>query len=216
MFTGLVRGIGRVREITGTDQAKRLVIDPGPLGATAAGDSGVSTPRRAGDSVAIDGCCLTLATEPGPDAWAFDVIAQTLSLTTLGDLMVRDPVNLEPSLRGGDELGGHMVQGHIEGVGDVTHVQQGEDWRVTIRVPETLMPMMVPKGSVSIAGVSLTLAGVDPEQNTVTVALIPTTLRETTMGDYEPGTRCNIETDMLARTVINYMDHYAALMPARG
>lgn len=200
MFTGLVRGIGRVHAIERRGSGVRLEIEA---------PDALATPA-AGDSIAVMGCCLTLAQPASNRIWAFDVIAQTLRETTLGGLTPGSPVNVEPSLRAGDELGGHMVQGHIDGVGEVVSVQTGDDWRVRVRPPAGMMPLMVPRGSVCLDGVSLTLAEVDVAAREIEVALIPTTLRETTLDGLSVGDRVNLESDMMARTVLNYVRHYAA------
>lgn len=200
MFTGLVRGVGRVRGIAPSPDGVRLTIDP---------PAGLAAPQ-VGASIALDGCCLTLAEAVGEGgAWAFDVVPQTLDVTTLGGLEEGRGVNIEPSLRAGDELGGHMVQGHIDGRGEVTNIETTDQWRITFRVDPALMPMLVPKGSVCVAGVSLTVASVDAQACAFDVALIPTTLRETTLGDLRVGHEVNIETDIFARTIVQYLRHYA-------
>jgi len=140
----------------------------------------------------------------------FDLVRETLSKTTLGGIGVGARVNLERSLRVGDLMGGHLVQGHVDGVGAVERVQEGGDFRVWVRPPWELMKYMIPKGSICIDGVSLTLAGVDPVggAGAVQVALIPVTLEATTLGDLEPGHRVNIEADAMAKTMVHYMEHF--------
>lgn len=192
MFTGLVQAVGRVAALRPTDAGVQLAIDPGPWRHQPA----------PGDSVSVAGVCLTVA-EAGPP-FTFDVVAETLRLTTLGDLEAGSPVNLEPSLAAGDPLGGHFVQGHVEGVGIVQAVRaEASDWRLTIEPPAQLMDSIAPKGSITLDGVSLTIAEVAAD--TFTVALIPTTLEQTTLRDLTPGSRVNIETDILARAVVHYL-----------
>lgn len=194
MFTGLVQGVGVVAEASRTPSGVRLVVEPG--------DWRPPLPPAPGDSVAVSGVCLTVA---GPlddrRRMAFDIVAETLAKTTLGRLAAGSRVNLERSLATGDLLGGHFVQGHVDGVGTVEHV--GADWRVRVRAPDALMAYMTPKGSVCVEGVSLTIASASA--GTFDVALIPTTLAKTTLGALKPGAEINIETDILARTVVHYL-----------
>ena len=165
-----------------------------------------------GDSVAVNGCCLTVACEPtaaeGVVRLGFDVVARTLELTTLSGLEVGGQVNIESALRVGDQLGGHMVQGHVDGVGIVESVDQVEDdVRVWCRVPSELSQLLTERGSITVDGVSLTITSV--EEDRFCIALIPVTRRETTLGSLEPGMSVNIECDMIARVV-------ARLLEARG
>ncbi len=192
MFTGLVQAVGRVAALTPTEAGVQLAIDPGPWRHQPA----------PGDSVSIAGVCLTVG-DPGPP-FTFDVVAETLGLTTLGELDAGSPVNLEPSLAAGDPLGGHFVQGHVDGVGVVQAVRaDASDWRLTIEPPAHLMDYIAPKGSITLDGVSLTIAEVAAA--TFTVALIPTTLERTTLRDLRAGGRVNIETDILARAAVHYL-----------
>lgn len=192
MFTGIVTGIGTVRDITplaqGTDM--RLVIET-PWPDTAA--------IAVGASIACAGCCLT-AVEVGPDWFAADASAETLSRTTLGRWLVGTRMNLERSLRVGDELGGHIVQGHVDGVGVV--VSQDPEhgstrWRFA--VPRHLAPFIAEKGSVAVDGVSLTVNDVD--ETSFTVNIIPHTASVTTFSLLTPADPVNIEIDVLARYV---------------
>jgi riboflavin synthase len=200
MFTGLVQAVGRVAEISPMGGGVRLLIDlrewdyrPEP-----------------GESICVSGCCLTVVEASGGSSGtlAFDVVPETLSKTTLGWWFEGSWVNLERSMRAGDLMGGHMVQGHVDGVGTVEHVERGEDWRVTVRPPPGLMPYLVPKGSICIDGVSLTVADVDPGAGVFDVALIPVTLDRTTLRDLAPGAGVNLEADVLAKTIVQYMRHY--------
>jgi riboflavin synthase len=188
MFTGIVRELGRVESIERNEAGARLRI-----GAELA--EAVAT----GDSVSVEGACLTAA---GIDAGGFeaDVMNQTLALTTLGELGPGDPVNLEPALRAGDPLGGHIVQGHVDGVGEVSSVaEDGIARRLAVRAPDGLERYLVEHGAVTVAGASLTVAGLDGDR--FEVSLIPETLERTTLGAASEGTRLNIELDILARYV---------------
>ena len=187
MFTGIVEELGRVLDRRGA----RLVI--------AAGKTLDSTDL--GSSVAINGVCLTVV-ERGSDALAFDMGPETLAVTTLGDLAVGDPVNLERSLRMGDFLGGHIVQGHVDGIGLVTAVERAADTsriRVEWQDPR-LAPYLIAKGSVAVDGVSLTVAALD--EGAFEVMVIPHTLAVTTLGATRRGRRVNLEMDMIGKYVL--------------
>lgn len=156
-----------------------------------------------GDSICISGICLTVAACEGA-LCAFDVIPETLDRTTLGSLAVGDPVNVEPSLTAETPMGGHFVQGHVEGVGTVRRPEADQgDVRITVEPPPELMPFVIPKGSITLDGVSLTVAAVGRAD--FEVALVPTTLQLTTLGRATEGTRLNIETDVISRTVVHAM-----------
>lgn len=159
---------------------------------------------KSGDSIAVAGVCLSVAGPPADGALSFDVISETLARTTLGDKQIGDRVNLEPSLRAGDPLGGHFVQGHVDAVTTVLEVKMSaEDWRITFSLPQECRGLLVDKGSVALDGVSMTVARVTNRD--FTVAVIPTTLRQTTLGRLRPGEKVNVETDILARTILNYL-----------
>jgi riboflavin synthase len=184
MFTGIVRELGAVEAFDGS----RLVVSAPETAAGAA----------AGDSVAVAGVCLTVV-ETADGRLAFDAVPETLSRTALGGLEPGDPVNIEPSLRVGDQLGGHVVQGHVDAVGRARSVTpERESRRVWIDSPETVR-YCVEKGSIAVDGVSLTIAEVDDDG--FEVALIPHTLEVTTLGRLEPGREVNVEADVLARHV---------------
>lgn len=202
MFTGLVQALGVMTEITPTTAGRRLIVD----------SRGWEHRPSVGDSISINGCCLTIAADPRTlgGKFAFDVIPETFRMTSLGSLVPGSAVNLEHSVTPATLMGGHMVQGHVDGVGVIESIQTVGEWRVRIRPPSGLMEMMVPKGSVCVDGVSLTLASVDPAGGTFEVALIPTTLAKTNLGSAKPGDRCNIEPDMIARTVVHWMKHYSS------
>ena len=189
MFTGLVRGIGVVEEMRPTPGGARLVVSLGDL----AGGAGV------GDSISVAGTCLTAAEVAGGRA-TFDVVEETLRRTTLGDLRAGSRVNLEAALGAGDALGGHFVTGHVDGVATLrSRKPVGEGAECTFAVERDLLADVVTKGSVAVDGVSLTVAAL--EEGAFRVALVPHTLRETTLGDLAPGSRVNIETDMLVKAV---------------
>jgi len=155
---------------------------------------------KPGSSIAVSGVCLTV-TELDARALTFDVMPETLRTTTIGDLSIGDLVNLERALPAHGRFEGHVVQGHIEGTGEVIGLEQrGDDVRLTVRVPAELKRVIVPKGSICLDGVSLTIADVGPES--CTVALIPMTLKGTTLGTKRMGDSVNIETDILVRTLL--------------
>ncbi|MEM7754711.1 MAG: riboflavin synthase [Planctomycetota bacterium] len=207
MFTGIVESTGRVAVREPSATGERLVIEPG--------SGWAHGPLAGGESICISGCCLTLVEGvPAGAAMAFDVIPETLEKTTLGGLVVGSRVNLERSATAETLLGGHVMQGHVEGTGRVTKVVRPEDagsggeWRTRIETPPALMPCVVPKGSVAIEGVSLTVAAVSVSESWFEVALIPTTLDMTTLGERAVGDGVNLETDVMARTIVHALRHY--------
>lgn len=196
MFTGIVTDLGTVRSVepAGEGRDLRIVI------ATAWDTAGIEL----GASVACNGCCLTVV-EKGEGTLAFNASAETLSKTTIGRWRPGTAVNLERSLRLGDELGGHMVQGHIDGVGSIAAVvPEGGSLRVRIRPPPHLMPFLAPKGSVAVDGVSLTVNDVDADAFGVNI--IPHTAQVTTFGRVKPGDPVNIEVDLVARYLARLLD----------
>ena len=189
MFTGIVRERGTVRSVDGDDRGVRLRI--------AAPDAA----RRAalGDSVAISGVCLTVVAVRDGEV-EFDAVAETLRRSSLGRLRAGDGVNVEPALRAGEPLGGHYVQGHVDGVGRVRSVEaEGEGVLIGFDAPEAVLRYCVEKGSISVEGVSLTITHVD--DTGFAVALVPHTLAETTLGSLQPGDEVNLEADVLAKYV---------------
>jgi riboflavin synthase len=188
MFTGIVKELGRVEAVDASDDGARLRI-----GAQLASE------LSEGDSVSVNGACLT-ATSVGGGAFEADVMHQTLSLTTLGELEPSSPVNLELPLRADDRLGGHVVQGHVDGIATVADITaDGFAKRLRIELPDELLPYVVERGSIAIAGVSLTIS--DLTGSVLEVSLIPETLERTTLGTAEPGAHLNVECDVLARYV---------------
>jgi riboflavin synthase len=185
MFTGIVRELGTVDAFDGS----RLVVAAAETAAAAA----------VGDSVAVAGVCLTVvANEDG--RLAFDAVPETLSRTALGGLEPGDVVNVEPSLRVGDALGGHVVQGHVDAVGRVRSITpEGDSRRVWVDAPEAVVRYCIEKGSIAVDGVSLTVAAFDDDG--FEVALIPHTLAMTTLGRLEPGHEVNLEADVLGKVV---------------
>lgn len=188
MFTGLIEARGRVVAIRRTREGARVRI-----AASFAGE------LSRGESVSVDGVCLTVS-ERSTDGFEADVMARTLSLTTLGSRRRGAEVNLERALKLGDRLGGHMVTGHVDGVAAVVELGAGigaEGCEVVLELPPLLMRHVAARGSIAIDGVSLTVAAVDGTR--VTVSLIPETLEAMVAGRYRPGTRVNVETDVAAK-----------------
>jgi riboflavin synthase len=192
MFTGIVEERGEVRTASG----HRLVVGC----RTVPGDSGV------GASVAVNGVCLTVV-ERTDDSLAFDLSPETLERSSLRRLGTGHPVNLERPATLSTRLGGHLVQGHVDGVGEVTAVdaEDGGGARITVRVPAELLRYVVEKGSVTVDGVSLTVAGI--EGDAIELALIPHTLAVTTLGTARPGDPVNLEVDVIAKYVANNVEH---------
>jgi riboflavin synthase len=191
MFTGIVTALGEVKAVERLDGLARLTIaaayDPASV--------------EIGASVSHDGCCLTIVqaeAAPGGMRYVVEAAPETLKLTTLGALREGDKVNLERSLRVGDELGGHMVQGHVDGLGELLSVtQDGGGWRLRIRPPKSIEHLIASKGSIAISGVSLTVNEVDEEG--FGVLIIPHTWAVTTLSKLKAGDKVNLEADMMAR-----------------
>jgi len=191
VFTGLVEALGRVERVEEDGPSRRLAIrwpglDP-------------SDPLALGESVAVNGCCLTVVTTEG-ETFELQAGPETLARTNLGGLSAGSPVNLERSLKAGDRLGGHFVQGHIDTTAILTERRPEGDWEfLRFRFDPAWSPLLVPKGSIAVDGVSLTL--VDVADDTFSVMLIPHTLAVTTLGRIQTGDRVNLEFDMLAKHV---------------
>ena len=191
MFTGIVSALGKVTAVETLDGLTRLTVESpyDPAGV------------EIGASIAHDGCCLTVVetqSHQGGMRHVVEVAPESLALTTMGDLKRGDQVNLERSLRVGDELGGHIVQGHVDGLGDVLSVtKDGEGWRIRIKPPHAITHLIAPKGSIAIAGVSLTVNEVDDDG--FGVLIIPHTWAVTTLSQLKAGDKVNLEADMMAR-----------------
>lgn len=188
MFTGLIQAVGRIARIEKGEQDIRLRIETGklPLGEVALGDS-----------IATSGVCLTVTQLPGDGYWA-DVSPETLSLTSLGTKSVGDPVNLETSLTLNTPLGGHLVSGHVDGVGQIEEIiEDARFWRVRVAAPENLARYIAMKGSICVDGTSLTVNQVDGASFELTI--IPQTWEETVFSEYEVGSPVNLEVDVIAR-----------------
>jgi len=197
MFTGLVEELGRVQSVEERPAGRRFWI----------GASRVLEDARVGDSISCSGCCLTaIAVEPG--RFAVEAVPETLRLTTLADWRAGTAINLERSLRLSDRLGGHLVQGHVDGVGEVrARTPEGDGARVTIALPASLARFVAHKGSLAVDGVSLTVAGLT--DSGCEIAYIPHTLAMTSAGSYAPGTRVNLEVDLLARYLARLLEEGA-------
>jgi riboflavin synthase len=198
MFTGIIEAAGSILSSRPTPGGRRLSIDAGPVAADA----------QLGASIAINGVCLTVAAVAGARL-EFDVIAETLRRTNLGQLQPGHKVNLERALRPSSRLDGHFVQGHVDGAATVTRRLASEkEWVLWFRADDAVRAFLIPKGSVAIDGVSLTIATVEGDE--FSVAIIPTTLRVTTLADRQVGDRVNIESDIIARTVIHHLGRVSA------
>lgn len=194
MFTGIIEEQGVITAIEPSGDGVRLTVRA-PLA--------VSDAQR-GDSISISGVCLTV-TDQTSEGFTADVMKQTLDMSTLATLGVDSRVNVERALAAHTRLGGHIVQGHVDGTGEVLEVRPGEQWRVIrVSLPADLAPLVVDKGSITVQGVSLTVSDVsepDAASHWFEISLIPETLEVTTLGTLAPGDRVNLETDILARHV---------------
>jgi riboflavin synthase len=191
MFTGIVEERGSVVALEQLTDSARLTVT-GPL---------MVTDISHGASIAVNGVCLTVVRWDGQQ-FTVDVMAETLSRSTIGSLQPGDPVNLERAMRADGRFGGHVVQGHVDGVGSLESRAPGDRWDdIVIAAPARLMPYIVEKGSITVDGVSLTVTGVDDAASTFGISLIPTTLELTTLGVLSPGGKVNLEVDVLAKYV---------------
>jgi riboflavin synthase len=189
MFTGIVEELGTVEDVADQGDAVRLTIRAETL----------LDDVRAGDSIAVNGCCLTV-TDKTTDTWTADVMQETLDQTSLRGAQPGDRVNLERAVTPTTRLGGHIVQGHVDGVGQVVSRTPSEHWEVVeVSMPTSLAKYVVDKGSITVDGVSLTV--VSAAEDRFTVSLIPETLSRTTLGHRRLGDRVNLETDVIARHV---------------
>ena len=197
MFTGIVEELGRVKAIQPQADALRLTIE-GPL---------VVSDANRGDSIAVCGTCLTVV-EHDDTSFTADVMQETLNLTSLAGIKVGDPVNLERAMTAATRFGGHVVQGHVDGVGEIISRTPSENWElVQVRIPKQLMKYIVLKGSITIDGVSLTVNEVGDDY--IGLSLIPETLKLTTLGTKQPGDKVNVEADVMAK-------HIERLLEARN
>ena len=194
MFTGIIEERGEITAVELSGDGVRVTVR---------GPRAVSDASH-GDSIAVSGVCLTVV-DQGEDWFTADVMHQTLAVTSLGGLAAGTPVNLERALAAHTRLGGHIVQGHVDGTGEVLAVVPGAQWQVVrVSLPAELAPLVVDKGSITVDGVSLTVSAVSPAtepEQWFEVSLIPETLEATTLGALEPGDRVNVETDIIARHV---------------
>lgn len=194
MFTGIIQKIGKIEN-------KRIGADGAAFSV-----SGLGGDYRLalGDSVAVNGVCQTVE-HVEADRFEFTAVGETLKRTTLDSLRLGTNVNLETAATAETALGGHIVQGHVDGIGTVkSFVRSGRDWLLSIRVPQDVFDLVVPKGSIAVDGVSLTV--IDPKPGgVVSMTVVPFTLEHTIVGDYRPGTHVNIETDILGKYVIQYI-----------
>jgi riboflavin synthase alpha subunit len=194
MFTGIVEGVAPIAALLREDKRVEIGIDAGRLA------EGV----RVGDSVALDGCCLTVVRVAGERLF-FQAVPETMALTSLGRKREGDRVNVERALPAGGRLDGHIVQGHVDGTGVVRALaREGEDVRLHVACSRELAGLLVPKGSVAVDGVSLTV--VDPGEEGFSVALIPHTLAATTLGERQQGDTVNLEADVLGKYVRHYLE----------
>lgn len=192
MFTGIIQRTLRVAGVADGPMFRRLTL--------ACDFEDV----RIGESICLNGVCLTVAEITG-DLLGFDVIKETLDKTNLGMLLTGDTVNVERSLRVGDRIDGHFVQGHVDGTGILLEqLANDNEWRFRIQAPDALAKYLTPKGSIAVDGVSLTIAAVDGSD--FEIALIPTTLKLTTLGSRSPGWRFNLEVDVLSKAVVHFLE----------
>ena len=195
MFTGIVEELGRINQIERLHEAVRLWVE-GPL---------VTEGSRAGDSISVNGVCLTVVTNKR-GVFTADVMMQTLAMSSLGAVRVGDPVNLERAVTPATRLGGHIAQGHVDGTGTILSRTPSEHWElVEISLPNELDRYLVDKGSITVDGISLTVASMvapsDTQAGSFTVSLIPETLARTTLGVKQPGDVVNLEVDVIAKYV---------------
>ena len=192
MFTGIIEHIGKIESLAANS-------DGGKLRVSLSGAPQIAAETKQGDSIAVNGCCLTVV-EYGPNHFSADLSGETLRRTSLGEKKAGEPVNLERPLAAGARLGGHFVQGHVDGIGQVTALtSEGENWWLSVRVPEDLRRYVAEKGSISIEGISLTVARW--ENGVASIAVIPFTYQHTNVHTLAAGSAVNLEVDILAKYV---------------
>jgi riboflavin synthase len=191
MFTGLIQYVGEVSKIEQADTSARLTINCPPI----------TSEIKVGDSVSVNGVCLTV-TDFNNDSFGVDVMVQTLNLSSIGKLAIKDLVNLELATKSQDRLGGHIVQGHVDGLAQVVAITQEPKWqRMDLKLPDKLMKYVVAQGSIALDGVSLTVGELNDASNQVTVWLIPETLAKTNLASKKVADYLNVEVDVLAKYV---------------
>ena len=197
MFTGIIETLGTIRELSRAEGGSRLTVAP----------QAPWPDLVAGESIAISGVCLTVEQDSRSDRLVFFLSSETLSRTTLGQARRGGAVNLERALRADGRLGGHLVMGHVDGLGTIRRFDRtGESWTLEIEFPSELAPFLAPKGSIAVDGISLTV--VDLSDRVFTVAVIPHSVQSTNLALAAPGTPVNLEVDMLARYVVRALEVY--------
>ncbi len=192
MFTGLIQDVGTIQSLTPNREGREFFIK-----------TSLAADIKVDDSVATNGVCLT-ATHVTKEGFRCQAVPTTLEKSALGDLKTGDPVNLELSLRPQDRLGGHMVQGHVNGMGTIKAItQHGKTWEFRLSFPLELRKYMISEGSIAVDGISLTIAGLFETE--LTLAIIPHTLQKTTLGSKKIGDRVNLEVDMIAKYIENFL-----------
>ncbi|MBT3410240.1 MAG: riboflavin synthase [Halioglobus sp.] len=205
MFTGIIQAVGEIADMQPSGGDMRLRVNTGKLDL-----SDVAL----GDSIAANGACLTVVELPGDGYWA-DVSVETLNFTTLGGLKTGSKVNLEKALTPASRLGGHIVSGHVDGVGEVVSLQEdARSWRFVMRAPDDLAKYIAHKGSITVDGTSLTVNAVNGAEFELNI--IPQTMAETVFGDYQPGSKLNLEVDVIARYLERLMQGDGAAKPGAG
>ena len=205
MFTGIIQAVGEIAAMEPAGGDMRLRINTGKLDLADV---------ALGDSIAVNGACLTVTELPGDGYWA-DVSVETLNFTTLGGLKPGSRVNLEKALTPASRLGGHIVSGHVDGVGEVVSlVEDARSWRFVLRAPDDLAKYIAHKGSITVDGTSLTVNAVNGAEFDLNI--IPQTIAETVFGEYQPGSRVNLEVDVIARYLERLMQGDEAARPGAG
>lgn len=190
MFTGIVQRLGEIKDVKMQGASGRITLKP---------DRPFDSPVNLGDSIAVNGACLTVAAMEG-DCFCFDVLTETFDKTNLGEKDAGSIVNLERALALGDTLGGHIVTGHVDGIGTVRKIDRVDrDWKFEIECAQEMLMLMVYKGSIALDGISLTVA--ELIEDGFIVHIIPHTIEETDMSEFKPGTKVNLEADILGKHV---------------